>query len=185
MCYLKLKLLSLLCFRPWGRPVPHRRVEPNCLEDPACCWSPPARNVNYWLKTDKSFFTFQHFHRRLSLSLSLGCSSRRDGNTSWTNFKPSAVIKVLENLPPLSDPLIGQDAGHTGDLLRVQQTYRGSVHHEGRRLHPPWAVSQVGKLCQIKEWEVFLQSSKNIYSYPPSKLFGRDPFPALSLLLPR
>ena len=70
LCYLKLKLLSLLCFRPCGRAVHHRRVETNCLEDPACCWSPPTRNVNYWLKTDKSFFTFQHFHRRLSLSLS-------------------------------------------------------------------------------------------------------------------
>ena len=59
------------------------------------------------------------------------------------------MIKVLENLttsPLLSDLLIGQDAGHTRDLLRVQQTYRGSVHHEGRRLHPPRAVSQVGKL---------------------------------------
>ena len=132
--------------------------------------------------TDKSFFTFQQIFLRRQLACLL---QRRDGNTSWTNFKLSAVIKVLENLttsPLLSDLLIGQDAGHTRDLLRVQQTYRGSVHHEGRRLHPPRAVSQVGKLNsapsisrQIKEWELFLQSEGQNIFHPASKIFGRDP----------
>ena len=53
------------------------------------------------------------------------------------------MIKVLEIFLPSASHLIGQHAGHDSDLFGVQQAHRGSIRHEGGRLHPTRTLSQV------------------------------------------
>ena len=67
----------------------------------------------------------------------------------WVLYQPRRVTQccdhrqVLEQCPAWQSRVTCHDARHDPDLLGVQPSHRGPVHHEGGRQHPPRTLSQV------------------------------------------
>ena len=90
-------------------------------QPPSCCW-----HEYKWIE---SFWNHQKWSE---------CCNQPRRVTQCCDHR-----QVLEQCPAWQSRVTCHDARHDPDLLGVQPSHRGPVHHEGGRQHPPRTLSQV------------------------------------------